>query len=461
MRKLFVAIVLLCLAVPAIAQQSVQLTVEQGSFAPYHPDVLMHGQQVVFSIRVVNQSPEACSFTPSFGWHIYSPDGAQWSGLELVPTSGFDCSAMQIYTGSVDGAVDDSIGIVCPDAVIIDGYDEIAFTLSLQLSTDAGDDGKTIYIDTVGYGGPSGFQWVWSGQGCPDVIPEWLDENGSSMAYGGRSFLIETAPTAPPIVWGPSNVMFSHCSSVVSAQVAPIDPLGYEILKYEITSGPGEIDFASGLWTWGGTTLEDVGEIFPVTITITDEWLRQTTFVMNAIPYNEAPVFTGGYGKSYPVVPGVLFQVPFAATDDCPEDPRTFFVRDDGGMFGECGFTGNVFWVLGDAEDGMSVRIVEVAVTDGVDTSTCTADLYFTCCGPCCGLFTGGYTGNCDCDPEGKRNLSDITALVDNVYLSHTELCCPENGNVDGDVENKTNLSDITRLIDHVYLSKAETALCQ
>ena len=79
----------------------------------------------------------------------------------------------------------------------------------------------------------------------------------------------------------------------------------------------------------------------------------------------------------------------------------------------------------------------------------------------CCGKFTGGYTGNTDCDSQGKMALSDITKLIDRVYLSKQPLCCEENGNVDGDSQGKMALSDITKLIDHVYLSKQPTALCQ
>ena len=78
----------------------------------------------------------------------------------------------------------------------------------------------------------------------------------------------------------------------------------------------------------------------------------------------------------------------------------------------------------------------------------------------CCGAFTGGQTGNTDCSDDGKRNLSDITRLIDYVYISKQPLCCVENGNTDGDPDLKVNLADITRLIDHVYLSKGETASC-
>lgn len=81
-------------------------------------------------------------------------------------------------------------------------------------------------------------------------------------------------------------------------------------------------------------------------------------------------------------------------------------------------------------------------------------------CG-CCGLYTGGFPGNTNCDTAGKRNLADITKLIDHVYISKADLCCQENGNVDGDVLGKRNLADITKLIDHVYISKAQTAACK
>ena len=82
-------------------------------------------------------------------------------------------------------------------------------------------------------------------------------------------------------------------------------------------------------------------------------------------------------------------------------------------------------------------------------------------CENCCGLYTGGFTGNTDCDTEGKMNLADITRLIDRIYLSKAPLCCELNGNVDGDNLGKMNLADVTLLIDHIYLSKRPTALCQ
>jgi len=78
----------------------------------------------------------------------------------------------------------------------------------------------------------------------------------------------------------------------------------------------------------------------------------------------------------------------------------------------------------------------------------------------CCGQYTGGYTGNCDCSTDGKLTLSDITTLIDHVYISYAPLCCHENGNVDGSADGKITLSDIIGLIDNIYISMGPTAGC-
>ena len=78
-----------------------------------------------------------------------------------------------------------------------------------------------------------------------------------------------------------------------------------------------------------------------------------------------------------------------------------------------------------------------------------------------CGEYTSGYSGNVNCSIDGKRNLADITRMIDRVYISKDPLCVESEGNTDGDDQAKVNLADITVLIDHVYISKAETAACQ
>ena len=103
------------------------------------------------------------------------------------------------------------------------------------------------------------------------------------------------------------------------------------------------------------------------------------------------------------------------------------------------------------ANDADPQSIVEAGV-DGFEV------VYYECIPPCCGQYTGGITGNTNCDIEGKYNLSDITAEITRVYIDpEIPLCCEENGDVNCD--GKLNLSDITVLITKVYLD-SEQVLC-
>ncbi|MBN1213209.1 MAG: hypothetical protein JXA92_11600 [candidate division Zixibacteria bacterium] len=70
-----------------------------------------------------------------------------------------------------------------------------------------------------------------------------------------------------------------------------------------------------------------------------------------------------------------------------------------------------------------------------------------------------GFTGNVDCSDIENPDISDITRLIDYLYLSHNPLCCPEEA--DADVSGgQPDISDITRLIDFLYLSHQPLAGC-
>jgi hypothetical protein len=78
----------------------------------------------------------------------------------------------------------------------------------------------------------------------------------------------------------------------------------------------------------------------------------------------------------------------------------------------------------------------------------------------CCGLYTGGMSGNTNCSQDGKLTLTDITTLIDHIYISHAPLCCYATGNTNGSTDCKLTLGDITRLIDVIYISKAPPEPC-
>lgn len=75
--------------------------------------------------------------------------------------------------------------------------------------------------------------------------------------------------------------------------------------------------------------------------------------------------------------------------------------------------------------------------------------------GPCC----LGTTGNVDCDPTNNVDIADLSALVDNLYVSLNPLCCPTAANIDG--QPGIDISDLSALVDFLYVSFHAPAPCQ
>jgi len=77
-----------------------------------------------------------------------------------------------------------------------------------------------------------------------------------------------------------------------------------------------------------------------------------------------------------------------------------------------------------------------------------------------------GESGDTDCS-GGEPDISDITRLIDHLYLSHNALCCLGEADVDAsgpsnpeDPFSAVDISDIVFLIDHLYLSHKNLQPC-
>lgn len=75
-----------------------------------------------------------------------------------------------------------------------------------------------------------------------------------------------------------------------------------------------------------------------------------------------------------------------------------------------------------------------------------------------CGV---GFTGNVDCDPDDVGDISDLTLLIDHLFVRHQPLCCVAEANIDGSLDGIADISDLTRFIDHLFISNNETTPCQ
>lgn len=86
-------------------------------------------------------------------------------------------------------------------------------------------------------------------------------------------------------------------------------------------------------------------------------------------------------------------------------------------------------------------------------------------CESCC----VGSTGNVNGDAGDLVNLSDLTALVNHLFVSFEPLSCVSEANVSGDAACAVNLSDVTVLVNSLFVtfvpvadcSSFETVLCE
>lgn len=61
--------------------------------------------------------------------------------------------------------------------------------------------------------------------------------------------------------------------------------------------------------------------------------------------------------------------------------------------------------------------------------------------------------GNTDCSPDGIVDISDLTRLIDNLFISLDPLCCVDAANTDASPDGIVDISDLTILIDNLYIS--------
>jgi hypothetical protein len=102
--------------------------------------------------------------------------------------------------------------------------------------------------------------------------------------------------------------------------------------------------------------------------------------------------------------------------------------------------------------DGISVGAVISHTINNV-TKDYTINARFACC--------NGLTGNVDCDPLDGCDISDLSALIDNLYISLTPLCCREEANIDASPDGNADISDLSALIDYLYISMTPSAACR
>ncbi|MBD3258739.1 hypothetical protein GF377_09925 [candidate division GN15 bacterium] len=69
-----------------------------------------------------------------------------------------------------------------------------------------------------------------------------------------------------------------------------------------------------------------------------------------------------------------------------------------------------------------------------------------------------GMRGNIDCSPDNEVTLSDLTVLIDHLFVNLPPLGCPASSDLDG--SPGVSLGDLTRLIDYLFISLTPLEPC-
>jgi hypothetical protein len=71
-----------------------------------------------------------------------------------------------------------------------------------------------------------------------------------------------------------------------------------------------------------------------------------------------------------------------------------------------------------------------------------------------------GTTGNVDYDPAGTIDISDLTRLVNFLFVTFEPLECEDEANTDGDLEGNVDISDLTTLVNFLFVTFEPLAPC-
>lgn len=77
--------------------------------------------------------------------------------------------------------------------------------------------------------------------------------------------------------------------------------------------------------------------------------------------------------------------------------------------------------------------------------------------GSCC----VGTKGNVDDDPQNGVDISDVTALIDGLFISLAPFPCPVSANIDDSPDGYIDIADLTELIAHLFIDLGPLRPCQ
>jgi hypothetical protein len=241
------------------------------------------------------------------------------------------------------------------------------------------------------------------------------------------------------IVAGERYATYLNPQRCVSSPQFPFEIRNVDLSLFTFTGANWPVEVAVEIWSAkGGDSCAGPGALLYTETRSLDKATYGVPYIGSVVlgqsvcvsgPFFVSIRFTGGSISPYP---SVMFDSRMPA-DSCTNwgyGPTTFW--DKWNYFWSGSIPGNlVIWV--DGETG---------------SSTCAATA-------CCVVSTG----NIDCDPSESVDISDLSRLIDYLYISFSPLCCAAEANTDG--APGIDISDLSRLIDNLFVSFQPLSQCQ
>jgi len=441
MKKIFslMCVLIFMLAVSVVGQPA-EITVEcvQG-LKTGTIDTLKAGSQVTFEFTYTNGYDARQLFDNLY--KLSSPDGATWSDIDFSLVSpvpeGFPPPGMEFYSYIWDGNLWDGIS---PDyfrsgyytvfgAGWVSGqtygypvgefFDEVTYYLTFYLDHDQG--GKHIVLDSAT---GTGTNWEW----------EQLEANpGPAItvhpAWGGPyEFYIAYTPEGEVDVNYSQDSGFTATGDIIAARTVTI-PLTYSSeLDWDFTEliNCYQLNSPNGIfWTdfESMPLLDNIGDLASYILSPHPDDMVGLRFLADEGDELEAPFETDmGYLTFKTVAEDAGKTI---TLDAYAAEPETWLWRTPQGP-----------------------------QPPGYIEPTWQGQITLTVA-PCC----YGMTGNTDCSANEEPDISDITRLIDFLYISHDELCCLEEADVNAS-GGDPDISDITALINLLYLAHDQLPYC-
>ncbi|UCC43786.1 MAG: VCBS repeat-containing protein, partial [Candidatus Zixiibacteriota bacterium] len=133
--------------------------------------------------------------------------------------------------------------------------------------------------------------------------------------------------------------------------------------------------------------------------------------------------------------------------------------RDGGGSWETIAYglggTSYVWQVQGPSSSDAYVRVRESSVFTNNDVSDASFVIEVGCCIGTRGNFQS--VGECD-DAEQVVDISDLTSMIDYLFINYTRICCEEEGDIapaiDGGIPDEViDMSDLTAMIDVLFIT--------